>query len=309
MPESPQRRGQPPRKPEGTVRPQRGGRLKAVTGGCLPKCCRDAGHGETPPETSRCPGAGSGTPHSVAPRVGVLRLGRQRHSGRQVARPVWGGGTPLSPPRQKQGMGQAAAPAEAPRLSPRSLGALRGLSPCLESCVSPGSVTKAWKCQDAHPLRNLPRGAASPRGGGGGDETGKKKIKEMKLLVALQNCVHRVPGQDLNLGFYRSFTPIPGKQGPLRASGSSPKDLPVKPPSGGAGGHLLDPCFPLASVNLRCFLIKGSYPFFVTTPPRRVRFLLLGRQPACVGRGASDSPTGAGSVSAHPCQTRTHEAP
>lgn len=190
------RREQPTRKPESPARPQRGGRLKAATGGCLPKC-RGAGHGETRPETPRCPGtgAGSGIHHSVALRVGVPRLARQRNSGPHVAQGRWGGRTSLSPPREKQGTEPAAAPGEAPlwqeearrregralRPSPRHLSTLRGLAPCPQGCVSPGSVTKAWKCQDPHPRRNLPRGSAFSASS---EETNWQKNK---LLVPLQN--------------------------------------------------------------------------------------------------------------------------
>lgn len=242
----------------------------------MPKC-RDTGHGETRPEAPRWSGtgAGSGIHHSVALRVGVPRLARQRNSGRHVARRRWGGRTPLFPPREKQGTEPAAAPGEAPlwqkearrreghtlRPSPRNLGTLRGLAPCLRGCVSPGSVTKAWKPQDAHPRRNLPTGSAFSASS---EETNRQKNK---LLVPLQNCVHQVSGQEPSLAFtihsphYRRSKDASGRAGAARMTcQSNPFQLQE---------HNVNPGSPPLS-ELSMLLVSRSSPFLLKPRLKRL---------------------------------------
>ena len=215
LPESPRRRGQPPRKPESTVRPQRGGRLKAATSGCLPKC-RARGNAT---RNAPVPRSGSGLRH---PSLGGTADGSPASRPAAKFRAAGctaevGRGDPAVPAAGEAGDGTGGRPGggSAP-LAAQSGRSAGGLFPCLRGCASPGSV----KCQDAHPFRNLPRGAASSASPAGG-QTGKK-LKEMKLLVALQNWVHRVSGQELPLAFtihspqYRGSRDLSGRAGAAR---------------------------------------------------------------------------------------------
>lgn len=155
------------------------------------------GTGITRPETPRCPGAeeGSGTHHSVAPRVGALRFARQRNLGAAGCTAEVGRGDPAVPAAGGAGEGAGGRAWEDPGDSGGSAGAVpvpvSGLGD--QSLEVPGRSTP-FVTRRGDPLPVLPRGR--------GTKTGKKKkLKETKLLVALQNRVHRVSGQEPSLAF------------------------------------------------------------------------------------------------------------
>lgn len=224
------------------------------------------------------------------------------------------GGPRCRRPREKQGMGWDGRPHRGEGSAPLAAGVWALCGGCPPACLSPGSVTKAWQCWDALSFRNLLR---FQRFSGGG-QTGKiiiikkKKLKEIKVLVALQNCVHRVSGQEPSLAFIIRSPRYGGSGDPSGRAGAARRTRQSNPLQPRAR-HLNrgSPCLGESSM----LLIKRSYPpffffNFIKTPPGRVRFLRVGRQPASVGRcvRASDSPPGAGSGSAHPRQTSTREA-
>lgn len=141
-----------------------------------------------------------------------------------------------------------------PAPSPRNLGTLRGLAPCLRGCVSPGSVTKAWKPQYAHPRRNLPTGSAFSASS---EETNRQKNK---LLVPLQNRVHQVSEKEPSLAFtihsphYRRSKGASGRAGAARMTcQSNPFQLQE---------HNLNPGSPPLS-ELSMLLVSRSSPFLL----------------------------------------------